>query len=55
MKLLLHTSILLICIVFSSVTLAADAIDLWFSPGWKSKATKAKAITTELSSKSGVQ
>ncbi len=55
MKLLLHTSILLISIVFSSVTLAADAIDLWFSPGWKSKATKAKAITTELSSKSGLQ
>ncbi|MBL3527782.1 MAG: hypothetical protein JMN27_03360 [gamma proteobacterium endosymbiont of Lamellibrachia anaximandri] len=49
-----RTLVLLLATVFSGVTLATEAIDLWFSPGWKAKATKAKVITTELSSKSGL-
>jgi len=49
------TLALLTVTAFSSVTLAADPIDLWFSPGWKAKAAKAKVITTELSNKSGLQ
>ncbi|MEN8178251.1 MAG: PhnD/SsuA/transferrin family substrate-binding protein [Pseudomonadota bacterium] len=55
MKTVFRTLTLLVAAAFSGATLAADAIDLWFSPGWKAKATKAKVITTELSSKSGLQ
>ncbi len=35
--------------------MAADALDLWFAPGWKAKAGKAKAITHALSEKSGLK
>jgi len=55
MKIIFRTFILLIATVFSTVTLAAGSIDMWFSPGWKSKTAKAKSITSELSSKSGIQ
>lgn len=55
MKILIRTLTLLLATTFSSVTMAADTIDLWFSPGWKAKAEKAKIITTELSQKSGLQ
>jgi len=41
--------------LFTTGVCAAGAIDLWFPPGWKSKATKAKSISKELSSKSGLQ
>jgi len=50
-----RTSILIVTLILTNLAFAASAIDLWFSPGWKSKAAKAKAITTELSSKSGLQ
>ena len=55
MKTLFRSLTLLVATAFSSVTLAADTIDLWFSPGWKAKAAQAKVITTELSNKSGLQ
>jgi len=55
MKTLFRSLTLLVTTAFSSVTLAADTIDLWFSPGWKAKTAKAKVITTELSNKSGLQ
>jgi len=55
MKTLFCTLTMLVATAFCSVTLAADTIDLWFSPGWKAKAAKAKVITTELSNKSGLQ
>ncbi len=55
MKLFFRTSVLIVTLILTNIAFAASAIDLWFSPGWKSKASKAKAITTELSSKSGLQ
>lgn len=55
MKTFFRTLALLVATTFASVTLAAETIDLWFSPGWKVKAAKAKVITTALSEKSGLQ
>lgn len=55
MKNTLRILALLTAATFSTITLAADTLDLWFSPGWKSKAGKAKEITSTLSSKSGLQ
>ena len=55
MKTLFRTLALLVATTFANVTLAAEPIDLWFSPGWKAKAAKAKVITTALSEKSGLQ
>ncbi len=55
MKKIFCTLTLMAVTAFSSMTLAADALDMWFSPGWKAKAVKAKVITTELGSKSGLQ
>lgn len=54
MKTVFRTLALLVATIFSSATLAAETIDLWFSPGWKAKAAKAKVITTALSEKSGL-
>ena len=34
--------------------LSADSVTCWFPPGWKSKGSKAKAITTALSKQSGL-
>lgn len=39
--------------MFSTTILAAD-MELWFSPGWKSKVGQAKEITKALSDESGV-
>lgn len=55
MKKIFHTLVLLAATAFTNLALAADTIDLWFSPEWKAKADQAKVITGELSSKSGVQ
>lgn len=55
MKTVLRILTLLIVASFSTVTLAADAINLWFPPGWKAKAVKARAITTALSDNSGLE
>lgn len=55
MKRFFRTLTLIVAAAFSGVTLAADAIDLWFAPGWKAKAAKAKEITAELSNRSGIQ
>ena len=48
---------LLLLLVFVSMTglsFAADPLTCWFSPGWKTKAIQAKAITQALSEKSGL-
>ncbi|MCP5446427.1 MAG: PhnD/SsuA/transferrin family substrate-binding protein [Chromatiaceae bacterium] len=55
MKRVFRTMLLLAAAAFSSLTLAAETIDLWFAPGWKANADQAKEITNELSNKSGVQ
>jgi len=55
MKTVFRTLALLVATTFTGITVAAETIDLWFSPGWKAKAAKAKVITTELSNKSGLQ
>jgi len=55
MKTVFRAVTLLAAATFSTVTLATDAFDLWFAPGWKSKAVKAKAITSTLSEKSGLK
>ena len=55
MKIVFRIWILLAAMLFSTASLAADFIDLWFAPGWKAKAAQAKVITTELSNKSGLQ
>lgn len=54
MKNTFRIAILVILIFVTQGILAAGAIDLWFPPGWKSKATKAKSITKELSTQSGL-
>jgi ABC-type phosphate/phosphonate transport system substrate-binding protein len=46
--------LMLIFLATSSLTFAADTLTCWFSPGWKSKAVKAKEITQALSEKSGL-
>jgi ABC-type phosphate/phosphonate transport system substrate-binding protein len=55
MKTTLRILTLLTAATFSSLTLAADSLELWFAPGWKSKADQTKVITSELSSKSGLE
>lgn len=55
MKTLLHICILLSAASFATVTVAADALNLWFPPGWKAKAAKARTLTTALADKSGLQ
>ncbi len=44
---------MLVC-SFAAPVFAADALTIWFSPGWKSKADKARNIAKELSAESGV-
>lgn len=46
--------LLLVFVSMSGLAFAGDALTCWFSPGWKSKAGQAKAITQALSEKSGV-
>ncbi|RDH84198.1 MAG: hypothetical protein DIZ78_13255 [endosymbiont of Escarpia spicata] len=53
MKRFLTTMTLVTLAMFSCVTLAAD-MDLWFSPGWKSKGKKAKIISKVLSEQAGI-
>lgn len=54
MKTFLRTLTFVLVSVFSTVSVAADAMDLWFSPGWKTKAGNAKTISKSLSDKSGL-
>jgi len=45
----------LIFIATAGLAFSADTLTCWFSPGWKSKAGQAKAITQALSEKSGLK
>jgi len=45
---------LLVFVSTAGLSFAADPLTCWFSPGWKSKALQAKAITQALSEKSGL-
>ena len=46
--------LLLVFVSTASLSFAADSLTCWFSPGWKTKAIQAKAITKALSEKSGL-
>ncbi len=54
MKKRISLLLLLVFVAMPGVVFAEDVLTCWFSPGWKSKAIQAKAITKTLSENSGV-
>ena len=54
MKKRVSVLLVLIFVSMTSLSFAADSLTCWFSPGWKTKAIQAKAITQALSEKSGL-